>query len=350
MGGVAIRADASASALRERACMEKNTRVARRGLAIAMVLEGYSRTVAARAMGMDRQALRDAIHRFNAEDWDGLYDRPRSGRPRKLTQEQQAKLKANILEGPPQESEQSEYRIRHLIDMAQREFEVSYSPSGLRAVLKRLDLSWMTCRPRHPKTDLDAQEAFKADFSEIARKIAEAHPNATALEIWFEDEARAGQKGSLTHRWAETGTRPRAVRDRRFKSAWIFGAVCPARDLGVGLVFPKANTAAMAALLQEMSLHVAPGAHALLIIDQAGWHMAKDLTVPPNITLVPLPPYSPELNPTENIWEFIRANYLSHKVYKTAGDVIDACCRAWNTLVNEVGRIRSIGTRKWATV
>ena len=348
MGAVGVRGDASASRLREQARVEKDSRAVRRALAIAMVLEGASRTAAASAMGMDRQALRDAVHRFNAEGWDGLYDRPRSGRPPKLTPEQRAQLKAKILDGPPLDSNQSEYRIRHIMELAQRDFEVSYTPSGLRTVLKRLNLSWMTCRPRHPKTDIQAQEAFKTDFPEMVRKVAEAHPEATALEIWFEDEARAGQKGSLTHRWAETGTRPPAARDRRFKSAWIFGAVCPARDLGVGLVFPKANAAAMAVFLLEISNHVAPGAHALLIIDRAGWHMAKDLAVPANITLVPLPPYSPELNPTENIWEFVRANYLSHKVYKTVDDVIDACCNAWNSLVNEAGRITSIATRLWA--
>jgi len=347
MGGIPVRLDANALQLRERVRLENDARAVRRALAVAMVLEGHSRTMAARSMGMERQALRDAIHRYNAEGWDGFYDRPRPGRPPKLTHEQQAQLKANILDGPPPDSNQSEYRIRHLIEMARREFNTLYSESGLRTILKRLDLSWMTCRPRNPKSDIAAQEAFKLEFPEVVRKVLRAHPEASAIEIWFQDEARAGQKGSMTHRWAETGTRPRVVRDRRFKSAWIFGAVCPARDLGVGLVFPKVNAAAMEAHLLEISRHVTPGAHALLIIDRAGWHTAKNLNVPSNITLVALPPYSPELNPTENIWEYIRANYLSHKVYATAQDVVEACCNAWNSLVDEVGRIRSIASRNW---
>ena len=350
MSGIPVRSDASASMLREKARQEKDPRVIRRALAIASVLDGQSRTFAARSVGLERQAVRDAIHRYNAGGWEGLFDKPRSGRPPKLTSDQKAALKAKILEGPPAESNQSEYRIRHLIEMAQNDFNVVYSPSGLRMVLKNLKLSWVTGRPYHPKSDFEAQEKFKADFSEIVRKVAESHPHATNIEIWFEDEARAGQKGSLTHRWAETGTRPRVIRDRRFKSAWIFGAVCPARDLGVGLVFPVANVHAMDKLLSEISIRITTNAHAILVVDQAGWHTAKDLVIPANITLVPLPPYSPELNPTENVWEFMRGNYLSHKLYKTVDDVVEACCQAWNAVVNEVGRLRSICTRNWATV
>lgn len=348
MRGIPIRSDATAAELRQRARDETDARVVRRALAIALVLEGQSRTAAARTVGMERQAVGDAIGRFNAKGWDGLYDRPRSGRPPKLSPEKQAELKEIVLKGPPQEGDLSEYRVRHLVEIAQRDFNASYSESGMRAVLNRQNLSWMTGRPIHPKTDVAAQEAFKTGFPEVVRRVAEAHPDATALEVWFQDEARAGQKGSTTHLWAERGTRPRVLRDHRFKSAWIFGAVCPARDLGVGLVFPKANAAAMEAHLQEISRHVAPGAHAILIVDGAGWHTAKDLAVPANITLVTLPPYSPELNPTETVWEFLRENYLSHKVYDTLDSVIDACCRAWNALANEVGRFRSICTRKWA--
>lgn len=348
MAGIPVRSDTSAAALREQARSEKDARVVRRALAIALVLEGNSRKAAARVVGLERQAVHDAIQRFNAEGWIGLYDRPRSGRPRKLTPEQQTALKAMVLAGPPPEGDLSEYRVRHLVELARQDFDASYSLSGMRTVLKRLNLSWMTGRPIHPKADLEAQEAFKAAFPEVVRGVIAAHPGATALEIWFQDEARVGQKGSVTHLWADRGTRPPVIRDRRFKSAWIFGAVCPARDLGVGLVFPKANAAAMAAHLQEISRHVAPGAQALLILDRAGWHVAKDLAVPDNITLVPLPPYSPELNSAENIWEFMRANYLSHKVHETVDDVIDACCRAWNAVVNEVGRLRSLCSRKWS--
>jgi hypothetical protein len=130
------------------------------------------------------------------------------------------------------------------------------------------------------------------------------------IEIWFGDEARIGQKNKITRRWAKRGTRPSAPRNQRTASAYIFGAICPQHGKGAGLVLPSCNTEAMALHLEEIAAAVAPGAHAILVLDQAGWHVSKTLPVPPNITLVSLPPKSPELNPVENIWQFMRDNWL----------------------------------------
>ncbi len=100
--------------------------------------------------------------------------------------------------------------------------------------------------------------------------------------------------------------------------------------------------------LAEIAAEVASGAHAVLLVDQAGWHMSSRLVVPPNITLVPLPPKCPELNPTENIWEFMRDNWLSNRLFKSYDDIIDHCCLVWNKLTDQPWRIMSIGMRDWA--
>ena len=118
-------------------------------------------------------------------------------------------------------------------------------------------------------------------------------PAGSEIELWFQDEARVGQKNKITRRWAKRGTRPSAPRDQRTKSAYIFGAICPARGTGAGLVLPRCNTQAMQWHLEEISSQVTPGAHAVLILDQAGWHTTKNLAVPENITLLSLPPRSP---------------------------------------------------------
>ena len=132
-------------------------------------------------------------------------------------------------------------------------------------------------------------------------EIRTALPLDTNIEIWFQDEARIGQKNKITRRWAKKGTRPQAPKDQRTRSAYIFGAICPARGVGAGLVLPRCNTDAMNLHLKEISIAVAPGAHAIVIVDQAGWHFSKTLETPDNITLLPLPAKSPELNPVENI-------------------------------------------------
>ncbi|BGE87017.1 hypothetical protein Ms3S1_34530 [Methylosinus sp. 3S-1] len=101
-------------------------------------------------------------------------------------------------------------------------------------------------------------------------------------------------------------------------------------------------------LLVEISKAVAPGAHAALIVDRAGWHMTDKLVVPSNITLVPLPAKCPELNPAENVWQFLRENWLSNRVFKSYDDIVDHCCAAWNKLIEQPWRIMSIGLRGWA--
>ena len=100
--------------------------------------------------------------------------------------------------------------------------------------------------------------------------------------------------------------------------------------------------------LAEISQNVAPGAHAVLLMDQAGWHLTPRLKVPGNISIVAIPSKSPELNPQENIWQFMRENWLSNRVFETYDDILDHCCEAWNKLLDQPERIKSIGLRDWA--
>jgi transposase len=141
------------------------------------------------------------------------------------------------------------------------------------------------------------------------------------------------------------------VRDNRHASAYLFGAICPSRAVGAAIIMPAVNAEAMNEHLLEISTQVAPGAHAVLICDGAGWHQTGGrLRVPDNITLLPLPPYSPELNPMENVWQYLRANTLCALVWDSYEAIVDACQNAWHFLINDPERIRSIGTREWARV
>jgi hypothetical protein len=141
------------------------------------------------------------------------------------------------------------------------------------------------------------------------------------------------------------------VRDNRHDSAYLYGAICPERGVGAAVIMPAANTEGMNEHLKEISSQVAPGAHAALICDGAGWHQSSEkLCVPDNISLVPLPPYTPELNPMENVWEYLRANKLCSRVWETYEAIVQACKQAWDFLITDPDRIRSIGTRDWACV
>jgi transposase len=100
--------------------------------------------------------------------------------------------------------------------------------------------------------------------------------------------------------------------------------------------------------LAEIAQAVAPGAHAVVLLDQAGWHLSKRLLIPANITLVLLPAKAPELNPVENVWQFLRENWLSNRIFRSYEEILDHCCAAWNKLIDQPWRIMSIGLRDWA--
>ena len=171
------------------------------------------------------------------------------------------------------------------------------------------------------------------------------------IEIWFQDEARVGQKGGHAYVWAPVGARPLMIRDSRHDSAYLFGAICPNRAVGAAIIMPSANAEAMTEHLAEISTLVARGAHAVLVCDSAGWHQTVGrLGVPDNLTLLSLPSYSPELNPMENVWEYRRANRLCALVWDSYEAIVEACRTAWHFFINDPERIQSIGARQWACV
>ncbi len=192
---------------------------------------------------------------------------------------------------------------------------------------------------------------FQKDFPAVVAAALPAHAAGKPLEVWFEDEARVGQQGTYGAVWNEIGSRPTVARDDRHDSVWLFGSVCPQRAVGAALVMPWVGSEAMSLHLDAVSKAVTPGAHAVLVCDGAGWHQTGGrLRVPDNITLVPLPSYSPQLNPVENVWAYLRGNFLNRRVWDSYDEIVDACCKAWNAFINDAGRIASITRREWASV
>jgi transposase len=160
--GLVIRDDVGAAELRRFAQGEADRRAALRAVAIAQALEGASRAEAARVVGRERQSLRDAVVRFNAEGLAGLWDRPRPGRPEKLSMTRQEELRAWVLAGPdPEVDGISSYRLLDIAAHIQERWAVSFTLSALSRLLHRMGLSWQTTRPVHPKGDAEAQELYK---------------------------------------------------------------------------------------------------------------------------------------------------------------------------------------------
>lgn len=159
--GLAIRGDVSAAELRRLARREPDRAAAARMVAIAGALEGFSRAEAARLAGMERQALRDAVVRYNAEGLAGLHDRPRSGRRPRLDEARRAALRQLVLDGPEVEATGlSAWTLPELCREVEKRWGVAYHASHMGKLLRRLGLSWQKARPSHPKADPAAREAF----------------------------------------------------------------------------------------------------------------------------------------------------------------------------------------------
>ena len=344
-----LRNDFDSVSLRRLAKRTRDATQSRRLLALAEVYDGGSRTDASRIGGVGLQIIRDWVLRFNARGPDGLVDGKSPGAPSKLNADHRRALAEVVEAGPvPAVDGVVRWRRKDLARWLLETFAISLDETTVGRELKALGFAKISARPRHYAQNELAVEAFKKNFPAELAKIRARLPKGVEIELWWQDEARIGQKNKLTRRWARRGTRPRAPRDQRTEWAYIFGAICPAKGKGAGLVMPWCDTDAMAAHLIEISAAVDPGAHAVLIVDQAGWHLTPKLAIPDNITVLALPPRSPELNPVENVWQFMRDNWLSNRIFKSYEDIVALCCQAWNNLIDQPWKIMSLGMPKWA--
>ena len=193
--------------------------------------------------------------------------------------------------------------------------------------------------------------SWTASFTMLIGSISPARACAEPVRSKIKKVDRTASPMPEIHQPARLATRAASFRYGGRHHPGIPGGISrytrAASSESAGLVLPSCNNEAMALHLEEISLAVAPGAHAILLLDQAGWHVSKRLSIPDNITLLPLPPKSPELNPVENIWQFMRDNWLSNRVFKSYDDILDHCCFAWNKLIDMPWKIMSIGTRDW---
>ncbi len=127
------------------------------------------------------------------------------------------------------------------------------------------------------------------------------------------------------------------IRQTQYQYLYVFSAVCPETGDAAGLITPHVNTGAMNVFLEQFSRELPSDVHAAMILDRAGWHVAGALRVPANVTLVLLPPKSPELNPVENLWHYLRSHYWSNRLYPTW-----AATAAWRAVCLVPDRVKSV--------
>jgi transposase len=152
-------------------------------------------------------------------------------------------------------------------------------------------------------------------------------------EILFADEARFGTHSKLGHGWFKKGSRTTVQVKLGYKNFYIYGCANPMNGKSFALLLPKANTECMNFFLQELAKEFA-NKKVILIVDGAGWHKSNNLLVPQNIKLVYLPPYSPELNPIERLWLYIKKATIRNRIYDTIEDLEVTICNFIKNLQN----------------
>jgi hypothetical protein len=162
------------------------------------------------------------------------------------------------------------------------------------------------------------------------------------VEAWFEDEARFGQQGTLTRVWAPRGSRPRAVRQTQYDYLWVLTAACPGTGAAEGLISPSLDAGVINVFLAQRSASLDPDVQAVLFWDGAGFHTAKALRVPDNISLERLPPRSPELMPVENLWHYEREHFWANRKYADYAALEQAARDGWRAVCLDPERVKSV--------
>ena len=309
--------------------------------AIVLAKQGHSVPEIARALGCSRRAVQTWVARYNQGGVPALQERPHTGRPPRLAGSDLLRFQERLEAGPKPEDGVCTLRCRDLRRILEEEFGVTLRRQAIYDLLHRLNYSSLMPRPQHEQANPEVQEFFKEIVVEQIDAIAEAHPDQE-VHTFFQDEARFGQKGTITRVWARKGSRPRAVRQTGFTSLYVLAAVCAATGAVSALIMPELNTAVVNLFLEQFSRELPAGVHAVLIWDGAGFHTGAELVVPGNVSLIQLPPYSPELNPVENLWHYLRAHHWSNRPYQDYDELQEEAAKSMSNVCRDADTIKTV--------
>ncbi|NVP02634.1 IS630 family transposase [Photobacterium damselae subsp. damselae] len=332
------------------ASQQKSIQMKMRLLALAHFKDGHSRTQIAKFLKVSRTSVNKWVQTFLEEGLDGLKEKPRTGRPPLLTPKQREQL-SQYIKDKAHDTQGGRLTGADIHAYIVKEFGKYYHPDSIYYLLNHMGFAWITSRSKHPQQSQAIQEDFKKFKFETILKIP-GHIALKNVDIWFQDEARFGQQNTTTRLWAERGTRPRAVKQQQFEYAYLFGSICPQKGIGEAIVVPWVNKDIMIEHLKQISSVTEKGRHAIVIMDGAGWHTEDIADDFQNISIIKLPPYSPELNPIEQVWSWLRQHYLANQSFSDYEDIVSKVCSAWNSFLEccflECStRVTKMCSRRW---
>jgi putative transposase len=327
--------------LRDAAQAIPQKRLWRRVQAVVLAKQGRAAHDIASALGCSLRAVKNWVAQYNRGGLEALHEQPRSGRPPRLDPREHPRLKQRLGAPPRPEDGACTLRGTDVRRILEQEFGVLMSLQAVYDLLHRLGYSSLMPRPQHEDSIPEVQEFFKEIVVEQIEAIAEQHPDQE-MRVYFEDEARFGQQGTITRVWAPKGSRPRALRQNGRQWLYVLIAVCVSTGTTSALIMPELNTAVINLFLEQFSRELPAGVHAVLIWDGAGYHTGKDLVVPSDVSLIQLPPYSPELNPVENLWHYLRSHHWSNRFYRDYGELGSEAVRSLVVVCQDAENLKSI--------
>lgn len=319
----------------------KATRLWKRHQAVVLALQGHTAAWIGQILHCSRASVQNWINLYNQGGPDALQEKPHPGRPPRLSGPELIRFRERLEAGPTPEDGRATFYGLDLQRILQDEFGVTLGLQAVYDLLHRHGYSSLMPRPQHKDADEELQSIFKEVVLDQIEAIRQAHPQEK-IEVYFEDEARFGQQGTMARVWARTGTRPRAVKQTQYGYLYLLTAVCATTGDAHGLICSTLNVAIINLFLEQMSRDLPKGVHAILIWDGAGFHKGDDLVVPSNISLIELVPYSPELNPVENLWHYLRSHYWSLRVYADLDALEEAAMAAWRKVCLSPELVKSI--------
>jgi transposase len=309
--------------------------------AIILALQGRSATEVAGALGCSVRAVQTWVARYNQGGPQALAERPHTGRRPRLAGPELLRFQQRLEAGPTPEDGICTFYGRDLQRILEQEFGVLMSLQAVYDLLHRHGFSSLMPRPQHPDADEELQAIFQEVVTDQIQAIQEAHPDEE-VQIWFEDEARFGQQGTLTRVWARRGSRPRRVRQNQYTFLYVLTAVCASTGAASGLISPTLNAEVINLFLEQFARELPSGVHAVLLWDGAGYHISEAVKIPKNVSVIQLLPYSPELNPVENLWHYLRSHYWSLRVYRGYEELEAAAMDAWRKVCLKPELVRSV--------
>lgn len=316
-------------------------RLWKRYQAIILAAQGHHSAEIAQSLEWSRRSVQAWIKQYNEGGPDALKEQPHTGRPPRLSGPELDRFRQRLEAGPTPEDGLATFYGPDLRRILEEEFGVVLGLQAVYDLLHRHDFSSLMPRPQHKDADEELQAIFKEVIADQIQAIREAHPEED-VQVWFEDEARFGQQGTLCRVWARRGSRPRGVKQTQYGYLYVMAAVCVRTGSTSGLIAPTLNVGVINVFLRQFSEELPAGVHAVLVWDGAGYHTSGKLVVPPNVSLIQLVPYSPELNPVENLWHYLRSHYWSLRVYANYEALEEAAMTAWRRVCLVPESVRSI--------